>query len=72
MAQRIPEPSLLSAQLTECVGEPLRLVVVLDHDADGVHGDHGEDGPEPPLRLAHLADADARPPHLQAPVALRA
>ena len=45
---------------------------MLDHDADGVHGDHGEHRPEPQLRLAHLADADARPPHLQAPVALRA
>ena len=45
--------------LTEELREPDWLVVVLYGDGAGVEKDHGDDEPEPPLLLAHLADGDA-------------
>ena len=44
--------------LTEELGEPLRLRVVLHGHGAGVEKDHGDDQPEPPLLFAHLSDGN--------------
>ena len=39
--------------LTKKIGQPLRLVVVLDGDGAGVEEDKDDNKPEPPLLLTH-------------------
>ena len=48
--------------LTQEFREPLRLCVVFHGHSTRVEEDHGDDEPEPPLLLAHLADRDPGTP----------
>ena len=56
--------------LTKAICQPIRLIVVFHGHGARVEEDHGDDGPEPPLLLAHLTNDDPRPSDTGRPFAL--